>query len=122
MPKIHILEQTSANVYRAVAHFAMPTGNNSMGTSWQNCWLASFGAGAPATALTVGNTVGKISQSEANQVASGALIEIVFFFGDDPALDTAGRQSQMNLFADRAIDEFKTAFAERFKFYGYTQG
>lgn len=122
MPKIHILEQAGGvNLYDGVAHVATPTGNNAVGTPWKTCFLASSGATAPVSRLLVGNSAGKITQAEANQITAGDLLEIGFTFADDPALDTTTRQARITLLADRRVAEFQAEFAERFKYYGYTQ-
>jgi hypothetical protein len=129
MSKVHILDSTGGDTFRAVAHLATPTGSNSVSVPcnavsvpWKTCYLAAFGSGAPTSALLVGNGAGKISQSEMNSISSGDLIEIPFLYGDDPSLDATGRTALIDLLAQRAIDEFKANFAVRFKYYGYTQG
>lgn len=123
MPKFHVLDAPGGNPVNttAVAHVAMPTGNNDAGTSWQTCYLASFGASSPATRLMVGNGPGKISQQEATDISQGNLIEIPFIFSDSPLAPLADRQALLTTLGQRAIDEYQALFFARFKLYGYTQ-
>jgi hypothetical protein len=121
MSKVHVLERSGGDNYNCVAHFAVPVGNNSVNVPWKTAYLGSFGASAPSSVLLVGNGAGKISQSEANDITAGNLIEIPFSFGDDPTMTDPQRQALINLLADRAIADFQTSFAARYKYYGYTQ-
>jgi hypothetical protein len=123
MPKYHVLDAAGGNPVNtaAVAHVTMPTGNNDADTPWKTCYLASFGTGAPATRLVVGNSPGKISQQEANQITSGDLLEIPFIFSDTPTAPLGDRQALLSTLGQRAIDEYLTLFSARFKLYGYTQ-
>jgi len=114
--KYHVLDSGAA-----VAHFAMPSGNNDAGTPWKTCYLASFGANSPTTRLMVGNGTGQIQQQEANQIGSGDLIELLFNFSDDPTLTLQQRQALLSTLGQRAIDEYTAQFASRFRLYGYTQ-
>jgi hypothetical protein len=126
MPKIHVLGAPNPNtpsVIDCVAHFAMVAGNNSAGVPWKTCYLASFGTGAPTSALpTSGNNnaaPGKIGNSELTQITSGDLIEIPFQVGLEPE-DAANPNPKLNLLADRAIAQFQSDFAAKYKYFGYT--
>lgn len=122
MSKVHILDQSYPGVFNAVAHFAMPVGNNSAGVAWKTCYLATFGTKAPTSLLpSSGNNnpaPGKIGNSELNQITSGDLIEISIQAGLESA-DLANPDVKLNLFADRAIAAFQADFSERYKYYGY---
>jgi hypothetical protein len=128
MAKIHILDQISPGGFNAVAHFLTPAGNNSVNVAWKTCYLASFGSSTPTSLLpSSGNNnpaPGKIGNTELNQITAGDVVEVPFIYSEEPgrAWTTAERQANMDVMADRAIDDFKAAFVIRFKFYGYTQG
>src|SRR3954463_12038792 len=125
MAKFHMLDRVGPGAYNAVAHFLIPAGNNSVGVSWKTCYLGSFGAGAPASVLpSSGNnneTPGKITSSELTSIAAGNTVEVPFLYSEDTTVNmsTAERQANIDVMADRAINEFKVLFADRFKFYGY---
>jgi hypothetical protein len=135
MPKVYVLNQSAANVFECVVHFATTAGNNSAGTPWQTCYLhaTKLGmgiggtpdktTGAPTSVLpqSGNNTPGKgeIGNTELAQITSGALIEQRFQAGIEPA-DVANPDPKLNLFADRKIAAFQAEFGERFKYYGYT--
>lgn len=123
MPKFHILDAPGGDPVHtiAVAHVPITGGNNDVDTPWKTCYLASFGTGAPTTRMVVGNSPGKISQQEANQITSGDLLEITFEFSDNPSAQWADRQALLTLLGNRAIDEYQTKFLARFRLYGYTQ-
>lgn len=121
----HILEQISPGSFSAVAHIPMPAGTNSVGTTWKDCYLASFAGqtpSSPVSRLPVGNGAGKISQSESNQIASGDVIEIPFVFSDDPmAVSVGDKDALIATYKDRAVADFRMEFVEKFKYYGYTR-
>lgn len=129
MAKIHIMDQVSPGAFNAVAHFLMPPGSNLVGVLWKTCYLGSFGAGTPTSVLpSSGNNnpaPGKIGNTELNQIVAGDMVEVgPFLYSEDPTrpLSVAERQANMDVMADRAINEFKAAFTIRFQYYGYTQG
>lgn len=134
MSKIHVLQQSSATVFDCVAHFAMPTGNNSVSVPWKTCYLAATTMGGsysgtpndakqPTSVMpSSGNNnpaPGKIGNAELSQINSGDVIEIRFQAGIEAA-DVADPNPKLNLFADRAIAAFKAGFDEAYKYYGYT--
>lgn len=125
MAKAHILDRIgdSGIDYNAVAHFAMPVGNNSVSVPWKTCYLASFGAKTPTSLIAVvGNGAGQITQNELNQITSGDLIEIRFTYSDYPeSVTLAQKNAVIDDLAQRAINEFQLAFSGRFAYYGYTR-
>ena len=54
MAKIHILDRVgTGNDFNAIAHFAVPTGNNAVSVPWKTAYLASFGSSAPSFVLSI---------------------------------------------------------------------
>lgn len=109
--KIHILEKIN-NSYRVAIHFAIPTGNNSVGKSWKSVGLASGKTGS--TCLEVGTEPSNITQTEHDSILAGDIIEIVRVI-DTPATETA-----VNKLADILINEYKENLSNSLKHYGHT--
>lgn len=122
MARVHVLRQLSLDTYDVVVHVAMPTTKNAVGTDWRTCYLASFGSVAPKSRLLVGNTAGKISQNEANQIAAGDVIEWSIVAGGVQETDVDARNAMLDFFADQEINQRLANFMEEFKLYGYTRG
>lgn len=121
MPSVHVLENAGGNNFRCLLHTAIPTGNNAVGTPWKTCFLAMFLPNTPTTLLSVGNGAGQITQNEANQVASGDLMEFDFVFTDDPALSTADRNALIDAVATSVRTNKLAELQARLKYYGYTR-
>lgn len=123
MSSVHVLENRQGTQnYRCVLHVTMPTGNNAVGTLWQTCYLTQFLPGAPATVLSVGNGAGQIPQNEANQIASGALIEHEFEITDLPASATqTQRDDNIDAIAASVRATKIAELKDKFKYYGYTR-
>lgn len=117
MSRLHILEANGNNVYSVVVHATTPVGNNSAGIAWST---ALQNSGLAMTRMTVGNGPGQISQAEANQVTSGALIEASFQWQDDPTWDTATRTADLNTRATQAVNAVIADYGARLKWFGQT--
>lgn len=127
MPFVHVLNAypvgtIGQETYEAVAHIAMPVGNNSAGVPWKTCYVSSF-QGQPIVSQlkVVGNGPGQITQQELNSIQAGDIIEIGFQFGFADAVTDAEKLAKIDLYANRKIDEFKSNFAIAFKYYGLTR-
>lgn len=117
MARLHILQASGYNVYTVVVHAPTPAGNNLAGVSWAT---ALQNSGLAGTQLTIGNGPGQISQSEANQIASGTIIEAAFQWGDDPGWTNQQRLDDLNVRATQAVNEVIAEFRQRLKFFGHT--
>lgn len=102
MARLHILRQTSSNLYNVVVHAPTPNGNNLAGFTWAQ---AMAGAKYGQTTLEIGNGPGQITNAEANQVTSGALIEAPFAWGDDPNWTDQQRAADLEIRAGQAVNE-----------------
>ena len=85
--KIHILEQTSPGIFRAVVHYSTPTGNNSANPaiSWvtiQQTQVANIITRCPAgetctgSVLLVGAGHDQILQAELDDIVAGTTVEV----------------------------------------------
>jgi len=83
MAKVHILGAAGRNAFRAVLHGPAPTGSNAAGIPWSDCIIR---AGLNASRLSVGDGPGQISQKEADDIASGLVIEVEGIWEDTPRL------------------------------------
>jgi len=119
MAKVHVLEQQGANLFRCVVHFATPTGNNVVGTSWKAALVAS--GIAKASVLAVGNAGHQITTQENNQLVSGDLIETEFSFVYDPVWTTTEVNTALDAEAATRIATRTTELQNLLKFYGYTR-
>lgn len=117
MARIHIGEQTSPNRYSCTVHAPTPNGNNSAGVSWATALVNS---GRAVTTMAIGNGAGQITTAEANQVASGALIEATFQWDDNPAWANPERLADLDLRATQAVAATLADYAQRLKQFGRT--
>lgn len=85
--KIHILEQTSPGIFRAVVHYPTPAGNNSASpaVSWvtiQQTQVANVIAKCPAGATCTGSVLlvgaghDQILQTELDDIVTGDVVEL----------------------------------------------
>jgi hypothetical protein len=118
MAKIHILEGGTANVYTAVVHVNTPAGNNGAGVSWAT---AIANSGNNNSVMTVGNGPGQIATNEMNQIQSGAVIEGVFQWGDDPNWTNAERLADLDLRATQLVTELLAKYQAQLKYFGFTR-
>ena len=120
MPKVHVLERQGNNLYRCIVHFAVPTGSNSVGVTWQASYVS---AGlARASALPVGTGGGyQITTAENNQLTTGALIESEFSFVYDPAWTTAQVNAALDTEANVQIATRTAELQTLLRYYGYTR-
>lgn len=117
MARIHVLQAAGVDTYTVVVHAPTPAGNNSAGIAWST---ALANAGLATTVMTVGNGPGQISQSEANQIAAGTVLEGTMQWGDNPAWTNAERQADLALRANQLIAELQARYAAQLKFFGAT--
>ncbi len=103
MSKIHILQGAGPGQYQAVVHAAVPAGTNAAGVVWSD---AIKNSGMGTTVLVVGNGPGQISQSEANQIAAGTVIEAQFQWQEGTDIDVVASQSVAELL-DRLARQLK---------------
>lgn len=118
MAKIHVLSASGPNVYTVAIHATTPAGNNLAGNSWATCIQNSGRAGS---VMPVGNGPGQITQSEMNQVTSGAIFESVMQWGDDPAWSNAERQADLDLRASQLVAETLAKLQTDLRYFGFTR-
>lgn len=118
MAKIHVLSGDSNNLYTVVVHATAPSGSNLAGVLWSD---AIKNSGRAKTILTVGNGAGQITQSEMNQITSGALIEAVLHWGDDPTWTNAQRVVDLDLRATQLTTELLDRYNAELKYFGFTR-
>jgi len=114
MSKIHILESDNANSYKAVIHFPIPPGNNSVAMSWKACGLESGKTGT--TILKIGSAPGNITQSEYDSIIAGDTVEIVQAI--NPGLNPSNQAAEA--LCDIAIANWSADTARILKYYGHT--
>ena len=117
MARLHILESGGMNIYTVIVHAPTPNGNNSAGVSWAT---AIQNSGSNITQMTVGNGPGQITNSEANQVTAGTVIEAPFQWGDDPNWTNQERQNDLAIRATQAVNAVTAELQTRLKYYGHT--
>lgn len=117
MARLHIREQAGNNLYNVIVHSPTPAGNNSAGTAWSSVIQAAL---SPVTQMTIGNGFGQITNTEANAVAAGTVIETQFLWGDQPEWDNATRVADLNIRATQAVDDAVARIQERLKHFGRT--
>ena len=117
MARIHVLTGGN-NLYQVVVHETTPAGNNSAGVSWAT---AAKNAGFAVTVMSEGNGPGQISTAEKNQVESGALLEGVFSFQDDPNYTPAQRNAALDQVANQTIAELVALRSGQLKWFGATR-
>lgn len=118
MAKIHILRGSGNNIYTVAVHATVPVANNAAGVPWSDCIK---NAGLATTIMTVGNGAGQITQSEANQIAAGTVIESSFVYQDDPTRTTAERLADIDIRAQQSVDTLLSRLAEELKLFGLTR-
>lgn len=71
--------------------------------------------------MPVGNSPGFITQAEANQIGTGAVIEGQFQWDDDPTWTNTERAADLDLRANQMIAELQANYVAMFKFFGFTR-
>lgn len=117
MARLHIREQAGNNLYNVIVHSPTPAGNNSAGAAWSSVIQAAL---APTTQMTVGNGFGQITNTEANAVAAGTVIETAFIWGDDPTWTTQQRADDLSIRAGQAVADAVAQLQARLKWFGMT--
>lgn len=118
MSRIHVLQSGAVNVYTVVVHSATPVGNSPGGFPWTTLLVSS---GEAKTVMTEGTGPGQITTAEKADVESGAVIEGVFQWEDNPLLTTGQRNAHLDLSAMQLIDEREALLTQSLRFYGYTR-
>jgi hypothetical protein len=117
MSRLHVREQVGLNLYSVIVHSPTPAGTNAVGNSWSSCILASS---SPVTQMSIGNGIGQITNAEANQVATGAVMETQFQWGDDPNWTNQQRLDDLAVRATQAVNDAVATMQSRLKFFGHT--
>lgn len=117
MSNIHVLEGLG-NDYRAVIHLAVPVENNSVGVPLRTALVNS---GLATTVMTIGSGAGQISSTEATQIGSGEVYEIVFSFANNPAWTGPQRQAQFNQEVSNRSIIALTDLRRHLAYFGHTQ-
>lgn len=118
MAKIHVLHGAGGNAFMVTVHIATPAGNNSAGVLWSD---AIKNAGLNNTIMTVGTGPGQISQSEADAIAAGTVIEGVFPWGDNPNWSNAERIADLDVRATQLTNELLAKYGQDLKYFGFTR-
>jgi hypothetical protein len=116
MAKIHAFDFGEGGVCRVILHTAMPPGNNIVGNSWKNVWIA---AGRNTTSMAEGTGVGTITTTEKASIVAGNVIEIS---GQIPSNIVVQGAVAVNAFADNLITEVLARLATQLNYYGWTNG
>lgn len=116
MAKIHAFDCDDDGRYRLVIHTAMPTGNNSVGSTWKSVWLA---AGRASTLMTEGTGIGQISAAEKASVLAGDLIEINAHVPTEVVSQGA---AAVNAYVDKLISQVLEKLSRQLAYYGWTNG
>lgn len=115
MAKVHVLQMTSHGQFEALVHFNVPSGDNTVGTSWKDAALA---------AEIIGNVAHP--QADPGEVASieaGDIVELQVVLAVDPTeLSGAELTAAVNRRAEAAKAAWVTAQQVALQYYGYTQG
>lgn len=115
--RMHVL-QGNGNLYQVIVHATTPAGNNAAGISWK---VALANSGMQLTSrLPTGNGAGQITVNEANQVASGDLIETELPWEDNPAWTTNERLADLNARATIAVNQTLESYQNKLKYFGFT--
>lgn len=117
MAAIHILAGDTAGFYTAVVHAAAPVGLNEAGVTWADAIQAS---GRATTVMRVGDGAGQITPAEASDIASGAVIEVTFSWGVDPAWTPEQRQTDLEFRAAQSVAEQIDRYQRELRFFGAT--
>ena len=112
--KIHALTCNSGGDCAVILHTPMPAGNNAVGKSWKNVWLAM---GRNVTGLPIGNGIGQISSAEASSVQAGDVIEITGTIPVDVVGQGAGA---VDVFGTALINAALAAMQTQLNYFGWT--
>lgn len=118
MANIHVLAGDGNNVFQAVIHVPVVTGNNLVGVNYRT---AMANSGLNTTIMTVGSGSGQITQTERDLLTSGALYETVFFFGNNPNWTTTQRQDAFNAEVTQRTFAAQAFISVALAYFGYTQ-
>jgi hypothetical protein len=116
MSKIHSYEFDSSGVCKVILHTPMPAGNNFVGNSWKNVWIAS---GRNTTGMTEGTGIGQISTAEKASIVAGNVIEVSGSIPNNIVIQGA---TAVNTFADSLIASMLGKLAAELNYYGWTNG
>jgi hypothetical protein len=116
MAKIHAFNFGEGGTCRVILHTAMPPGNNLVGNSWKDIWIA---AGYNQTSLTEGNGIGQITPSEKADVEAGNIIEISSIV---PSNIIKQGPIAVNAYVDEVITSMKSKLSSEYAYYGWTNG
>lgn len=124
MPKIHVLQKAGNLLYNVVVHATLPSSlTNSVPAAVGGpitIQTALVNAGLAATSMPIGNGPGQITNAEANQIASGQLIEAQTVWQDDPSWTPAQRLQDLQDRATQAVNNTLADYIERLKYFGAT--
>jgi hypothetical protein len=119
MAKFHVLTASGGpDTYLVVVHAPAPVGNNAAGVAWSD---AIKNSGRGMTMMTVGTGPGQISNTEANQIAAGTVIEDSFAWQDDPAWTNPERIAYVDTMAVQLMAELTARLQRDLKYFGYTR-
>jgi len=111
MSDMHVLDGDGETV-KVVMHFDVPTGNNSVGTSW----VAAVLEGDPQTVLKT------IAAPEKSAIEAGTIFEhVTRVHADGSGQTTGGRQAVLRNAYAVAEAAVTADIQSRFKFYGHTE-
>mgnify|MGYP001608016700 CR=1 FL=1 len=111
MANMHLLESPQG-VYRIVCHYAVPAGNNRVGTTWRNALMRFLGGAtrpSPSVLVDGDGTGGTISTAEKADVLNGVVGEQSETFtppGDWATLTNPQRNAQLDEFYAAKKTEF----------------
>lgn len=113
MSKIHILDARNWR-YNVVLHTSTPSGNNSAGESWVDILVAT----GAQTSMTVGTGPGQITQTEADSITAGSVMEIT----SSILVESGGATpTSLDEMTDKIIQVEKQKLQLAYKYFGYTQ-
>lgn len=114
MSKIHI-QKANNRKYDVVVHTPMPSGSNTAGETWKDCWVAD---GKNLTVLKVGTKPSNITQAESNGIIAGDTMEL-----STTVLAESGGTAvaSLNELVDTFIIEEKKKLKNQYKYFGYSQ-
>jgi len=112
MAQIHVLSSPQAGRYEVALHFLTPSGTNAADVPWQTVLLAV----QPPEALQ--------AASDGEQAAhdAGDLVEITERIDMPAGLSQAQMLAGLDRKAAAAISEWKTEFARRYAYWGFSRG
>jgi len=116
MAKIHAFAFDDSGGCRVILHTAMTAGNNAVGSSWKDVWLA---AGKNVTSMAEGTGIGQITTVEKASVVAGDVVEVS---GVIPKEVIDQGAAAVDAFADVLIAEALEHLGRQFNYYGWTNG